>query len=265
MRKIKVITISRKRIFQALTGGVALIALFVLAVVPLIGGATNLVATVTGTGTAKLVPIYSVATEEKKVAISFDACWGAEYTDDILEAMDKYELKTTFFLVNIWLEEYPELAKEISERGHELGLHTVSHPHLGGLSEGEIREELTDNANLIEDLTGQKPKLFRPPFGEYNNKVIKVADSQGFQTIQWSIDSLDWMEGKTAQHIADRVLDNIGPGDIVLFHNNGEHTVEALTPIIEQLKKDGYEIVPISELIYHEDFYIDSAGIQRKK
>lgn len=262
---LKVITISRKKLVQYLLGGVAFAVILSIVAGPLIGGAGKVVQTVAGRN--KLVPIYQVelGPEEKKVSISFDACWGAEYTDDILDVLDKYGVKTTFFLVNIWLNDYPEIAKEISNRGHELGLHTVSHPHLNNLSEDEIRKELVENRALIEQLSGQKAYLFRPPFGEYSNKVINVANSEGIVTIQWSIDSLDWVEGKGTNEIVDRVLKDVNPGDIILFHNNGTHTAEAIVPIIEKLQADGYEIVPISQLIHKENYYIDSQGTQKKK
>jgi len=262
---LKVITISRKKLVQFLLGGLAFVFIFSIVSGPLIGGAGKLAQTVTGRN--KMVPIYQVGLEkeDKRVSISFDACWGAEYTDDILNVLDKYGIKSTFFLVNIWLNDYPEIAKEISNKGHELGLHTVSHPHLNNLSEEEIKKELVENRALIEQLTGQKAYLFRPPFGEYSNKVLKVAESEGIVTIQWSIDSLDWVESKSKDEIVNRVLKDISSGDIVLFHNNGQHTAAAIVPIIEKLQADGYQIVPISELIYKENYYIDSQGTQRKK
>lgn len=138
----------------------------------------------------RLVPIYEVATKEPKVAISFDASWGAEHTRDILDTLDKYNVKATFFLVNIWLEDYPELAQEIVQRGHEIGLHTATHPHLPELSEDKILSELTDNCEMIKEITGYTPTLFRPPFGDYSNSVIEVASANGYDTIQWSVDTM---------------------------------------------------------------------------
>lgn len=223
---------------------------------------TYLVSTVVKT--VRLLPIYQVGTDEKKVAISFDASWGAEHTLNILDTLDKYQIKATFFLVNIWLEDYPDMAREIAKRGHEIGLHSVSHPHLSQLSEDSIKEELEGNHQLIMETTGYNARLFRPPFGDYDNKVIRVADTLGYQTIQWSVDSLDWKD-LSASEIENRVLNRIDPGDIVLFHNNGLHTAEALGPIILALKEKGYGIVPIGNLLHKDDFYIDVNGIQRQK
>jgi len=214
--------------------------------------------------TFKLLPIYNVDVADKKIAISFDATWGATRTPKILEILDKHNVKTTFFLVNIWLKKYPDVAKIISNKGHEIGLHSATHPHFTSLSEGQMEEELKENYRMIEEITGQQAVLFRPPFGDYNNAVIRTVDRLGFKTIQWSVDSLDWRDLTSAQ-IQDRVLSKIGPGDIVLFHNDGKHTAEALDPILTTLKKQGYQIVPISELLLQGDYYIDYNGTQRKK
>lgn len=212
----------------------------------------------------KLVPIYEVDRKEKMIAISFDASWGAERTEQILDILDKYHVKTTFFLVNIWIEDYPDLASEIVERGHEVGLHSETHPHMTELSDSQIIAELQNNSKMITDTCGCTPKLFRPPYGDYNNRVIELADSLGYKTIQWSVDSLDWKD-LSAEEIELRVLKDLHPGDIVLFHNNGLHTAEALPVIIEECQKRGYKIVPISKLLLDGDYYIDINGIQRQK
>lgn len=211
----------------------------------------------------KLHPIYAVDATEPKVAFSFDACWGAEYTDTILEILDRHQVKTTFFLVNLWMEKYPEKAKEIAVRGHEIGLHSATHPHFTQLSPSEMQQELRANAALINTLTGQQPKLFRPPFGDYNDTVIQSAQGMGFQPIQWSIDSLDWKDLSAVQ-IQERVGKEMAPGQIILFHNNGKHTAEALGPLLALAKEKGLQVVPVSELLLKDDFYIDVNGIQRR-
>ncbi|HHT46420.1 MAG TPA: polysaccharide deacetylase family protein [Firmicutes bacterium] len=205
----------------------------------------------------RLVPIYYVDTKEKKVAFSFDACWGASHTPALLEILRENNIKTTFFLTGFWVEKFPEMVKKICEEGHEIGNHTYSHPHLNGLGEQEIKIELERVGNMIFELTDVQPTLFRPPFGEYSNKVIKAAEKCGYLTIQWSIDSLDWQElGK--EPMVKRVTEKLHPGAIILFHNNGKYTAEALPEIIEYTKERGYTIVPISELLYKENYYIDS-------
>lgn len=217
------------------------------------------------TNSNKLRPIYRVNTGgEKKIAISFDACWGAEYTDEILAKLKEHNIKTTFFLVNIWLKDYPEVAKKIAEEGHEIGLHSTTHPHFTSLSEEQMKRELQKNHEMIEEVTGYRPRLFRPPFGDYNNKVIEVSRSLGYHVIQWDVDSLDWKD-ISARQIYDRVTRQVKPGSIVLFHNNGKHTAEALEPIIKTLKEQGYDIVPVSELLLPGDYYVDHQGEQQRK
>ncbi|MCL5981257.1 MAG: polysaccharide deacetylase family protein [Firmicutes bacterium] len=200
----------------------------------------------------RLLPIYYVDTVERKIAISFDASWGNEFTPKILEILEQNNLKTTFFLTGFWIEKYPELVKKIAAAGHELGNHTYTHPHLNTLDKQGIKHELKRVHAALTGLTGVEPKLFRPPFGEYSNKVIEVADDLGYLTIQWSIDSLDWKE--------------VSRQAIVLFHNNGRFTADALPEIISFARSQGYTIVPVSELLHKENFYIDpSDGAQRKR
>lgn len=212
----------------------------------------------------RLVPIYEVDTKEQAVAISFDASWGAEHTPAILDTLDSYEVKATFFLVNIWLEDYPDMAKTIVERGHEIGLHSASHPHCTELSDSELISELKDNHDMIMEITGYTPCLFRPPFGDYNNRVVELTNASGYDCIQWSVDSWDWMD-LSAEEIVTKVIKDTQAGDIVLFHNNGLHTAEALPIILTQLKDQGLNAVSISELLLTEESYIDYNGIQRQK
>lgn len=209
-------------------------------------------------------PIYAVDTAEKKVAFSFDATWGSTRTPLILQTLDDYNIKTTFFLTNIWLNSYPQVAQEIIARGHEPGLHTANHPDLTKVSAEKIRSELRENFALIEEVTGKQAVLFRPPYGAYNNRLITIAEEEKMIPVQWSIDSLDW-KNLSADEITKRITDRISPGAIILFHNDGANTPQALKPIIDYLIKEGYQIVPISELIYKDNYYIDANGIQKQR
>ncbi|MDQ7794443.1 MAG: polysaccharide deacetylase family protein [bacterium] len=215
-------------------------------------------------GVNRRLPIYAVATDEQVLAISFDAAWGSERTPEILEVLARYDVRTTFFLVGFWIDRYPEVLRQIVDAGHEVGNHTASHPHLNSLSREQIARELEIVHRQLEEATGKAPYLFRPPFGEYSNKVIEVAEELGYLTIQWSVDSLDWKD-VTARQIAARVLDRAHPGAIILFHNNAENTPVALPAIIETLQTRGYRVVPISELVRREDFYIDHRGFQHPR
>lgn len=207
------------------------------------------------------LPVYSVETQEKKIAISFDCAWGVEYTDQLLETMQKHGVKCTFFAVEFWVEKYPEYAKKIVDAGHELGTHSKTHPYMSKLSQAQIQEELTSSSEAIERATGVKPTLFRPPYGDYNNLVISSSLALGLFPIQWDVDSLDWKNLSTTE-ISLRVINGTREGSIILCHNNGLHTAEALPMIFSTLQNRGYEFVPIGELIYKENYTIDHTGRQ---
>jgi len=212
---------------------------------------------------AKRLPIYSVERDDNKVAISFDAAWGAELTRDILDILDQYEIKTTFFVVKFWVEEHPEMAREIINRGHELGNHSATHPEMGGLSAADITTEIMSTHSTIKGITGFEPFLFRPPFGHYSGPMLDVMDSLGYYTIQWDVDSLDWKE-RGVEDIVMRVNQKAGPGSIVLFHNNAKYVTQALPHILDNFSARNLTVVPISEIIHYENYYIDHEGRQHK-
>ena len=213
---------------------------------------------------SRSLPIYSVEREDKKIAISFDCAWGTEYTQTILNCLEQNEIKCTFFAVQFWVEKNPTFAKAIVDAGHELGTHSRTHSYMSKLSEAEIEDELKTSSQAIEKLTGQKVTLFRAPYGDYDNLLIDTAKKMGLYTIQWDVDSLDW-KNLTATEIALRIINGVKSGSIILCHNNGLHTAEALPMIFSTLKNRGYEFVPIGDLIYKENYGIDSTGRQRKE
>lgn len=211
---------------------------------------------------SRQLPIYCVDTPEKKIAISFDAAWGADYTEELLAILKKRDIKTTFFLVGFWVDKYPDMVKRIDEEGHEIGNHSSKHPQMSKLSKEQIIEELTKTSEKIEAITNKKVTLFRPPFGDYNNRLIETSRELGIQVIQWDVDSLDYKD-YGADAIIKRVLSRVKNGSIVLFHNNATYTKDALPVILDNLQKEGYKIVPISELIYKDNYYIDHTGMQK--
>ena len=206
------------------------------------------------------VPIYCVDRADNYVSISFDASWGAVKTSQIMDVCDEYGVKATFFLVGFWVDKYPEKVAEIAERGFEIGTHSSTHPQMSKLTEEQCREELTGSSRKIFEITGKPVTLFRPPFGDYNNRLLSVAKNLGLYTIQWSVDSLDW-KGLNARQITERVQ-KANSGDIILCHNNSDHIVEALPLIFEALKLKGLKLCPIGELIYTDNYYVDSTGKQ---
>lgn len=192
------------------------------------------------------------------------AGWGNEDTQQLIDILAKYNVKATFFVVGDWVDKYPESVKALSDAGHEVMNHSNTHPHMPQLSKEKMREELTECNNKIESVTGIKPILFRAPYGDYNNDVIQSIRECGCYTIQWDVDSLDWKD-LSAGEITKRVTEKVRPGSIVLFHNAAKHTPEALPTILEKLQSDGYSIVPISQLIYADNYEIDAAGTQHLK
>ena len=207
------------------------------------------------------LPIYSVQRDDKKIAISFDAAWGNEDTGTLINILSSYGVRSTFFVVGDWAEKYPESLRQLHDAGHEVMSHSSHHAHFSMMSADEIAADLREANRLISAETGVEPTLFRCPYGEYDDHVIQTVKSLGMTAIQWSVDSLDW-KGIDADEISRRVLKRVEPGSIVLFHNAAEHTPEALPGILEELQRQGYTIVPVSELLLEGNTRIDHAGRQ---
>ncbi len=218
-------------------------------------------ATVFFGGTVRKLPIYSVDRNDNKIAISFDCAYGNEYTKKILDVLDEYKVKCTFFTVEFWATKYPDDLKEIAKRGHEIGTHSKTHPNMSKLNKEQILTELTSSVSVIESITGKRVELFRPPFGDYNNLVIETASSLNLYTIQWDVDSLDWKDLSSSQ-IVNKIVSKTKSGSIILCHNNALHTHEALRYVLASLQEKGYTFVPISQLIYKTNYTINSFGKQ---
>ena len=237
-----------------------LVALIIITVLSLSVYYTGAYAVYYGS-TPRLVPIYSVEREDKVVSISFDCAWGVEHTDEILKALKVGEVRATWFMVEFWAEKYPEYVKKIDGAGHEIGTHSSTHSYMSKQNAEEIKLELTTSSEAITSVTGKEVNLFRPPYGDYDNELIKTASELGYYTIQWDTDSLDWKD-LSATDIATRVINGVQNGSIILMHNNGLHTAEAVPIIISTLKNKGYSFVPIGELIYKENYTINGMGRQ---
>lgn len=210
---------------------------------------------------ARALPIYCVERDDNKIAISFDCAWGVDHTDEILNHLAEAKVRATFFTVQFWAEKYPEYLRKIDAAGHEVGTHSATHSYMSKLSETEIRNELTTSSEAIEKATGKKVELFRPPYGDYDDLLINTSNAMGVYPIQWDVDSLDWKD-LSAADIAARIVERVKSGSIILCHNNGLHTAEALPIVIDTLRAKGYEFVPIGELIYRENYTIDNTGKQ---
>lgn len=250
------IVVKKKDVFKALA--IAITATLLIATAA-IGG----IAPVYLANAKRLVPVYSVETEEKVVALTFDAAWGADKTRGIIELLEKYDADGTFFLVGFWIDKYPEETKLIAEKGLEIGNHSNNHLHMSKLQNDEIKKEIESVNIRLQELTGKTPKYFRPPFGEYDNKLLENVAALDMVGVQWSVDSLDW-KGLSGEEIAKRVLSRVHNGAIILFHNNSDYVLDALPIILPKLKADGYKCVSLDELVMTENYIIDNQGVQHR-
>lgn len=215
------------------------------------------------TSAGKELPIYCVQTDEPKIALTFDAAWGNEDTKQIMEILKKHDIKVTFFMTGGWVEKYPDDVKMILAEGHDLGNHSQNHKNMSQLSDSEKESELMTVHNKVKELTGYDMFLFRPPYGDYDNAVVKTAKKCGYYAIQWDVDSLDWKD-----YGVDSIIKTVtqhkhlGNGSIILCHNGAKFTAQALDTMITTLKDAGYQFVPLSELIYRDNYHMDHEGRQ---
>lgn len=211
----------------------------------------------------RALPIYSVDTNSKCVSLSFDAAWGADDTIQILDILDRYNVKVTFFMTGGWVENFPDMVKEIHRRGHDLGNHSENHKHMSKLSASEQREEINKVSQRVKELTGYDMFLFRPPYGDFNTQLINTIYSLNYYPIQWSVDSLDWKD-YGVNNIIKRVTTHkaLSSGAIILMHNGAKYTAAALESVITTLQSQGYTLIPISELIIRDNFHMDNNGTQ---
>ncbi|MCD8254458.1 MAG: polysaccharide deacetylase family protein [Oscillospiraceae bacterium] len=216
-------------------------------------------AAITASAATRKLPVYCVQRDDKAVSLTFDAAWGAEDTQQLIDILTSYGARATFFVVGDWAERYPEAVAALHDAGMEVMTHSDDHAHFSSLSSEEIAANLKAGCDKVEDITGVRPTLFHCPYGEYDDHVIETVESLGLTAIQWDVDSLDW-KGLSAEEISSRVLGGVSSGSIVLFHNAAEHTPEALPGIIESLLADGYKLIPVSELLLTGEYELDHTG-----
>ena len=246
------------------TYGISIVTVILLFCVASVMLTSNKTTVMTSAGTVKLLPIYKVDTKEKKVSLTLNCAWNDSDIDSIIQTLKENNCKVTFFMVGDWVKKYPEAAKKVKEAGHEIGTHSNTHPHVNKLSYEQNVLEIEQSVKLIKETTGADVKLYRPPYGEYNDTVIKSANETGYFPIQWSLDTLDYTN-LTGEQMWDRLKNKLSSGDIILMHNGAKHTANSLDMIIKNIKSNGYEIVPVSELIYTDNYTIDVNGTQKVK
>lgn len=253
------IVFNKQKIYSYIVALSTVLVLFVISFA-LVNNENNIITT---SANKKELPIYSVKTEEKKVALTLNCAWNADDIDIILNTLKENNVKVTFFMVGDWVSKFPEAVKKISDAGHEIANHSNTHPHVNNLSIEENVSEIQLCSEKIEKITGKKTTLYRGPFGEYNNNVIRAAKEAGHTTIQWNIDTLDY-EGLTSTEMWNRIEKNLNNGSIILMHNGTKNTANSLDTIIKNIKDKGYELVTVSDLIFKDNYYIDPNGEQVK-
>lgn len=244
--------------------GIALSTVLVLFLLATTFNTQNIGASIqTSATTSKLLPIYSVDTEENKVALTINCAWNADDIDSILETLSNNQVKATFFMVGNWIEKFPDAVKKIYESGNEIANHSESHPHVNNLTYEKNVEQITKCSERVKEITGNHTTLYRGPYGEYNDTVLKAAKASNHITIQWNIDSLDY-NGLTGEQMWERIEPKLEKGSIILMHNGTENTALSLNELIKNIKEKGYELVTVSELIYKDNYTIDNNGVQHK-
>lgn len=208
------------------------------------------------------IPIYCVERTDNKIALTFDCAWNDSDIPQICETLKNHNVRATFFLVGDWAQKYPESVRLLADSGHEIGNHSYNHAHYSKLSPREMTADMDKCDTVIKQITGTAPRLFRAPYGEYNNTVIRTCRESGRTYIQWSVDSIDY-GGASREDIIKRCTQKTASGDILLLHNGTDNTAAALDEILSVLC-ERFEPVTVSELIYADGFEIDHTGRQKR-
>lgn len=215
----------------------------------------------TGSTAVKELPIYSVERNDKKIAVTFDSAWNDNDIDEIISVLKNKNCPATFFVTGQWAEKYSQSLKKLFDAGHEIASHSYDHTLYSTLSKDEIKADMDKCDSSIKNITGTAPTLVRAPSGDYTNDSILAAKETGRIPIQWDVDTLDW-KGLSESDMKKRITDRIQNGSIILLHNGTKQTAAALAGILDMLTENGYEFVKVSDLIYKENYHIDSAGRQ---
>jgi peptidoglycan/xylan/chitin deacetylase (PgdA/CDA1 family) len=211
---------------------------------------------------SRVVQSGTLPSANKQIALTFDSGWETRQTIPMLDILDQYSVNATFFPRALWVQDNPDLAREIVKRGHTMGNHSLTHPRMREMTAEQIRHEMKESTRVIQEVTAVKPYLFRPPYGEYNQRVLEVLGEAGYPyTVMWTVDTIDWAAGTTlnvggsqvyidTDFIVNRALNNASNNGIVLMHiMDRSDTVEALPRIIEGLREMGYEFVTVDSML----------------
>lgn len=249
-----VYTMTKKQVLRIIS-----IVLFALVIVFIaVFAVSNAVAASAETGK---LPIYCVDRGDNKIAVTFDCAWGNSNTDELLAILKEAGATATFFVTGEFCDKYPEDVKRFYDAGHSVQNHSDKHPHVLGMNINDLIEDIRECSRKIEMITGEKPTLYRAPYGEYDDNLITTVEGMGLQVVQWSADSIDW-EDPDHITIKKRILEKTESGSILLFHNDLENTEMALPSLLTELKQKGFDFVAAEDMIYTENYKIDNTGKQ---
>lgn len=251
MRRFMVV--GRKKSVWFLLGAVVYVFIILL-------GLGNMVVSLVSI-TEKELPIYSVQREKALVALTFNCAWEENDIPQLLDLLERENIKATFFLVGQWIERYPDSVRQIVDAGHEIGNHSYSHVDFVGAGEEVIRQQMEKTDALIREVTGSDPVLARVPSGSYDSRVIRLLRQEGYEVIQWDVDSIDWKK-PPAKEITERILTKVQNGSIVLFHSGAATTLEALPDVIAGLRAKGYFFTTVGDLLLKGETVMDHTGRQ---
>ena len=198
--------------------------------------------------TMQVAPIYRGDLNKKAVSFSFNVDWGEETIPALLDVLQKYNVKATFFVTGRWVRKNPELTKKIHTQGHQIENHGYSHPHADRLSKQDNKNEIEKTEKEIYDLIQHRTRFFAPPYGEKKPQVVSAAWELGYSTVMWTIDTIDWHPSTNETSFLGRIKDNLQNGAIILMHPKPV-TVKALPALISHLKQEGYDIVLLKDIV----------------
>lgn len=205
------------------------------------------------------LPVYSVYSSEKNVALTFNCAWDDTGIDELLSVLNEEDIKCTFFFVGDFVEKYPQCVRKICNAGHELGNHSMRHIDPVKQEFSEIISDINACNELIFSVTGKMPLLYRAPSGSFDNKTVEAAESLGMTAIQWDVDSIDW-KNPSSEKIISRITKKVTNGSIVLFHTGKPNTLSALPGVIKFLKNEGFSFTTVGELLPEGEYFIDNSG-----
>lgn len=198
-------------------------------------------------GSSRLQPVYRGPQDRPWVALAINVDWGDEVLPEMLATLRRHGVRATFFLTGRWARRSSELARRIAEEGHEIGNHGLDHVHPTELGDAELRRLVEENAGLLQEVTGQRPALFAPPYGEVDERIVRLAAATGHHTVMWTVDTLDWQRPHPSA-ILERVAQRVEPGAIILMHPT-EPTVQALPDLLALLQSRGLSPVTVGQLV----------------